>query len=310
VEEATGYILNIGTTSGGVNILEDFNVGDVTTYFPNNLPCGSDIFVSIIPYNSFEKVTSCNEENFRTEKIIANAGDDRLICFGDSCNLQANGGVIYKWESDDGLNNLNISNPIASPKNTTTFIVTVKNESGQCLDTDSVTIEIQKLEINLDSIHDVRTNQLGNISVTLKGSDKFIFQWSGPENYSSSSEDIYNLSNAGCYSLIITDTMTFCRIDTTFCIADKTNIFDNIFDNQIKIYPNPVIGNFTVDFSNADLSKINMSIIDISGRIIKSILKQEKKDQIEINVNSIKSGLYLIRIQVDNDVLYRKIVID
>ena len=64
---ATGYFITIGTTSGGGDIVNILDVGNVTTYNPtNDFPDGAQIFVTIIPYNNLGNATGCGEESFTT----------------------------------------------------------------------------------------------------------------------------------------------------------------------------------------------------------------------------------------------------
>ncbi|WP_397362759.1 T9SS type B sorting domain-containing protein [Olleya sp. R77988] len=71
IGNATGYFLTVGTTSGGTDIINNFDVGNVTTYnLPTNLPDETQIFVSIVPYNSAGNAVACVEESFTTEVII------------------------------------------------------------------------------------------------------------------------------------------------------------------------------------------------------------------------------------------------
>lgn len=58
--------------------------------------------------------------------VLAFAGNDTLICQGDSIRLQASGGNSYSWISGQSfLLGLNISNPIAFPDSARTFTVLV-----------------------------------------------------------------------------------------------------------------------------------------------------------------------------------------
>lgn len=64
---ATGYIINVGTFSGGNDILDQKNLGNVTIYNSDtNLPPESDIYVTIFPYNDDGVNTSCAELHFVT----------------------------------------------------------------------------------------------------------------------------------------------------------------------------------------------------------------------------------------------------
>ena len=72
IADADGYILTVGTTSGGNDIIDNEDVGNFTTYdFLTDLPENTEIFITIIPYNSAGNATSCTEESFTTETLIA-----------------------------------------------------------------------------------------------------------------------------------------------------------------------------------------------------------------------------------------------
>lgn len=59
---------------------------------------------------------------------------DTQICNGNSVQLDAGGGLYsYKWEPAIGLSDDEIANPIATPTQTTTYIVTTQVESGDLI---------------------------------------------------------------------------------------------------------------------------------------------------------------------------------
>lgn len=71
-------------------------------------------------------------------------GADVQIPTGGSINLNANGVVTdwqYTWEPSEFVDNPNITNPLASPEETTMFYVTVVDNNG-CTATDSVLVEV------------------------------------------------------------------------------------------------------------------------------------------------------------------------
>ncbi len=67
------------------------------------------------------------------------ASPDVWVCVGDSAQIFANGGTSYTWLPTSGLSNPNISNPMAAPANTTTYVVTGTDVNG-CSNTDSVVV--------------------------------------------------------------------------------------------------------------------------------------------------------------------------
>jgi len=68
--DATGYIISVGTTAGGTDILDNEDVGNVITYdLASDLPETSTIYVTITPYNAVGNATGCTEESFTTETL-------------------------------------------------------------------------------------------------------------------------------------------------------------------------------------------------------------------------------------------------
>ncbi|WP_231465562.1 gliding motility-associated C-terminal domain-containing protein [Pedobacter sp. Leaf132] len=63
-------------------------------------------------------------------------------CEGQPIQLLVNGGTTYKWFPTTGLSDINISNPIATLKETTTYTITVSN--GTCSATTTLTVNVLK----------------------------------------------------------------------------------------------------------------------------------------------------------------------
>ncbi len=69
----TGYRLTVGTTSGGTQILNNFDVGNMTSYNPpGDFPTSSNIYVKITPYNGNGNAVGCMEESFTTSNCTPN----------------------------------------------------------------------------------------------------------------------------------------------------------------------------------------------------------------------------------------------
>ncbi len=76
---ATGYRVTLGTTPGGSNIVEDYNVGNSLFYDPpSDLPVNAIIYVKIIPYNENGAAPSCSEESFTVRTVSSSLGCTRL----------------------------------------------------------------------------------------------------------------------------------------------------------------------------------------------------------------------------------------
>ncbi|QLG45755.1 BspA family leucine-rich repeat surface protein [Costertonia aggregata] len=67
VPNATGYLVVVGTTSGGIEVANNIDVGPNTTYdITNDLQEDRLHYVTIIPYNDEGDATGCVEETFTT----------------------------------------------------------------------------------------------------------------------------------------------------------------------------------------------------------------------------------------------------
>jgi len=64
---------------------------------------------------------------------------------------------------------------------------------------------------------------------------------------------------------------------------------------QIQTFPNPVQDQLTIR-STTTLSRASMKLVDISGRMIKTIELNSRTNQIQVNTSSLQQGIYFIQI--------------
>ncbi len=63
------------------------------------------------------------------------------LCAGNSSLLSATGGITYSWTPPEGLSNPGIANPVATPLQSTDYVVRV-TDGNSCWDTDTVQIKV------------------------------------------------------------------------------------------------------------------------------------------------------------------------
>ena len=100
--------------------------------------------------------------------LTADAGEDKIIILGESTEIGGNPTAIgsfppysYSWTPITGLDNANISNPIASPVQNTTYIVTV-TDSNNNTNTDTVDVIVQR-HIDIGKIDTLMQDTMGLI---------------------------------------------------------------------------------------------------------------------------------------------------
>jgi gliding motility-associated-like protein len=148
------------------------------------------------------------------------------ICYNQSAQLYASGGLAYSWAPSASLSNSTIANPTASPSVTTIYTVTITTQStsGQtCYSELSTTVNVAALSslqlatfANPDTLYEGESSQI-NSTV----SSPFTILWSPP----------YALSNTHAYDPVATPmhTTTYTAIvaDNTGCqyLLDPVTIY-------------------------------------------------------------------------------------
>jgi len=126
------------------------------------------------------------------------------ICTGASVQLNSSGGSLFSWSPTAGLNNPNISNPIASPIVTTTY--TLSTSASFCVESKDVKIYVSDMSFSFRGTNvDCNGNNNGAIVLTVaNGLPPYSYSWTGPSAYTSSNKDISNL-NPGTYTVSVID---------------------------------------------------------------------------------------------------------
>ena len=131
--------------SGTISVLWDFGDGNAS-----NQASPSNVYGNVGLYNVKLLVTSgkgCVDSIIKVAEVFAppffSLGVDDTISLGDEIELDGfySGALSYSWTPGEGLDNSSLSNPIASPSEPTTYVLTVTDGNG-CLGQDSIFIDI------------------------------------------------------------------------------------------------------------------------------------------------------------------------
>jgi len=180
--------------------------------------------------------------------LSINAGQDvwdtLLVCRGtvqlDSVLSNYNGStpLTYQWFPSTGLNSDTIANPIAELTSSTTYQVTVSNNSG-CVATDDIYINIFPLIINAGQdlqMHCGEVIQLDSVVTNHYGNDTLFYLWSPATGLSSDT-----VPNPQIVAANIAYTLT---VSNNLCQAT-----DGLIINLMSL-PTPEICIVSVDSSN------------------------------------------------------------
>ncbi len=247
VDNALGYKLSISTEVEDNYLIKNFDTGSDTSYTYLYLPCNSDIYVKIIPYNNEGNAMGCFEEKFSTGTFDSN------ITFTNESALNANNGTAtcnpnhgkspyyYLWSTGETLKSIKDLSPDK-------YFVTI-SDSNNCITIDSV--EIKKficpdLTIIVDTI-DVYCNNLCDGALEIKeisnGTTPFTYLWSTGKNM----KKIDSLC-PGSYSVTV--------VDGNNC---------NVYGSYTITEPQPLSANATSTDETANDAKDGTAISNPSG---------------------------------------------
>jgi spore coat protein A len=92
----------------------------------------------------------------------------------------------------------------------------------------------------------------------------------------------------------------------------KIVVTDKMLKDNLYVYPNPFAFNTTINFEVASKSKVSIKIYNIEGREITTVFEAEKTPGIynlSFEGNRLAAGVYICRMQINDQVLQRKLII-
>jgi len=147
------------------------------------------------------------------------------------------------------------------------------------------------------------------------------WSWSFPGGSpsSSSSQNPYNIcyNTSGTYNVSLTATNSGGSNTKTnanyISVISCTGIDELTHNSSIAIYPNPIAESFTIEFLLSEKSNLDISIFDISGKIVKELYKGKgyQGDNIfSFNKSNLSKGTYFLIIQNNSHtIINEKIII-
>ncbi|WP_159023876.1 T9SS type A sorting domain-containing protein [Formosa sp. L2A11] len=243
------------------------------------------------------KVTVSNTEIV----VVAYAGEDQIICEGESVTLTASGGSTYKWSTGETTQSITVS-----PNKTKIYSVQVSE--GNVSDTVEVTILVDDLPTaNAGKDKTIAAGE----SVTLTASGGSDYIWStgaitssitvSPNQTEVYTVEVYN--DSGCYTEdSVTVTVEAFKVEA---FEEAIPVF------EFGIFPNP-----TSDILNIKISGLMVSspirLSDMSGKVLyNEMIQSDGSLKYEtIDLSSYPKGFYMLSIYKYGKPITRKVVVN
>ena len=105
------------------------------------------------------------------------------------------------------------------------------------------------------------------------------------------------------------------KINTFYNQVNKPNCFQAITvgvkevvkQNDFTLFPNPAKSSITISSTIIGPIKVNYEVVDVLGKVVKQN-ENTGSDKFSININDLNSGIYFLRLQVNNSIVVKKFV--
>jgi len=280
---AEGYKVKVGTTSGGTDVVNDEDVGDVYSYeISPDLNVNTVYYATVTSYNGFGDAVGCSEISFTTAVPPVNdecSGAVTLTVGGDFAQNAVTGttlaasdasglGASCLFDSSNAANN--VWYKVAIPASGNITIETGEVSGSALADT------VMSVFADCSSTTSIACNDddgSGNFSkIELTGQTPGTILYVSVWKYYSNDDGEFQVS-AYDNSLLATSEAS---------VANK---------NTIKVHPNPFADNINI----TDVSKVkSVSVLDISGRAVKTFAQPSSS----LSLGELKQGVYLIVLEM------------
>lgn len=94
--------------------------------------------------------------------------------------------------------------------------------------------------------------------------------------------------------------------------AQQNSSLETTSIKDISVYPNPFAAHTTIKFKISAQSKVSIKILNIEGRVVSTVFEGDRPAgtyHLSLNGNQLSAGVYLCRVQINNQFLQQKIII-
>ena len=236
---------------------------------------------------------------------------DSIACYGREFIVQAQsiGVGTYTWYVGDQPDSINywtgvygdsmfVADYITPPITEPTWISAEFSDQHHCVTRDSIWVEVYNSGISLTvPTPNIVTDSTCTVQVFPPGGNLFVdgvvVGYSIPSDYTFSTAGIqvgpHTLRYAGTFGAEIG---VGCDDEISQTIQVETNPFVQDWEYNISIYPNPATT--TLNLTSTGMSDFELSILDITGKVIKSGKMLEQT--FTFDVSDLASGMYMLRL--------------
>ncbi|MEO7976517.1 T9SS type A sorting domain-containing protein [Flavobacterium sp.] len=256
-------------------------------------------------------------------KDVINLGEDITLCFDQTLTINAtidDDKATYLWKSDKGFSSNKAMITISEPAN---YTVIVTNKLG-CEATDTIQISSQNTAISAEfaiSSQVFKNEKIVIVDISNPIADEI--EWILPSNATivNKNKDYAEISfsEIGQYEITLNTKKGNCTaFQTKQIIVTEGEFEENNPDEaetekkfDLKIYPNPSKGIFTVDVMLDKVMPAHVKVYNLNNNLLIDSKSQEGKDNYLFNfsLSGLPAGLYFVLFESQQGSKLRKIII-
>ena len=256
-------------------------------------------------------------------KDVIDLGEDVTLCWEQTLTINAkiaDDQATYSWKSDKGFSSNKAMITVSEPAN---YTVTVTNKLG-CEATDAIQIFSQNTAISAEfamSSQVFKNEKIVIVDISNPAADEIEWILPAKANVVTKNKDYAEISfsEIGEYEITLNTKKGNCTAFQTKQILvtegeyeenpDDDPITEKKFD--LKIYPNPSQGIFTVDVTLDKIMPAHVKVYNLNNNLLIDSKTEEGKDNYLFNFNlgGLPPGLYFVLFESQQGSKLRKIII-
>ena len=240
---------------------------------------------------------------------ISISANNTTICQGDTVTFIANpinGGIIpqYQWQLNGNNVGPNSSSVTTNAFNNNDVIVCILTSSATCATpstatSNSITMTVYPLAV---SSFTFTVNQL-DYTFTSTSTNATSYLWDfGDGTTSTAQNPTHTFPGPGSYNVTLT-VYNSCGYNTTSQNITTTDIYYNKSNISLIVFPNPAKDNLTLEVILPFSEKLNIEILDFTGRLIykQNCYNTLSNSKINIDLSDYEKGIYILNVKTNRN---------
>ena len=236
---------------------------------------------------------------------VITAASDTVFCSGGSVQLNAATAANRSYQWKKGANDIAGATTASYLATTTgTYKVVVTNTNSGC------TKSSNGIKVTSNPLPTATITPSGPLSfcagdsVVLQANTGvgLTYKWKKGANYiSGATNSSYTAKTAGTYRVEVTDANSCSKLSGSKTVAIICRQDGSLSTNEISIYPNPAKDILTITLDSEKGFEI-----DIENTLGEKIIRTE--DQHDIDVSNLATGIYFVKVKVNNSIVTQKFI--